>query len=63
MCPQNISMIVIRVAQAETFTALKDSDIPGLSGKKDDGQIVGEVIQEDEVGLSYSERHLESDLL
>ena len=38
-----------QVAQARgTFTALKDSDILDYPGKKD-GQIVGEVIQEDEV--------------
>ena len=38
-----------QVAQAKgTFTALKDSDILDYPGKKD-GQIVGEVIQEDEV--------------
>ena len=38
-----------QVAQAKgTFTALKDSDILDYPGKKD-GQVVGEVIQEDEV--------------
>ena len=38
-----------QVAQARgTFTALKDSDILDYPGKKD-GQVVGEVIQEDEV--------------
>ena len=37
-----------QVAQAKgTFTALKDSDILDYPGKKD-GQVVGEVIQEDE---------------
>ena len=38
-----------QVAQAKgTFTALKDSDILDYPGKKD-GQVVGEIIQEDEV--------------
>ena len=48
MCPQNISMIVIRLLRQGEVEVTSDSSILDYPGKKD-GQIVGEVIQEDEV--------------